>query len=116
MTVIRPYLEGLLADERQNWAAFAGNTLKQALIGAVTSITEARTVIHKLHQGKIAVKVDPTSGKASGSGNGAVAAALATVAGLVSYHAWLEGQHAVLPFSFTICLVFLVAGLRLLFR
>ena len=114
MTVIRPFLEDLMTDKRHNWVEFAGNTLKQALIGAVTSLTEMRGAIQKLNQGKIVVRLDESRSRASAGHQLPVCAGLTAVAGLVSYHAWLTDHAEALNVSLPVTGLFLVLTLRLL--
>jgi ubiquinone biosynthesis protein len=110
MTVIRPYLEGVVAGPDRSWSDLIVTAIKEMAKSATVLPEDVRQTLGRANRGELEIRVPEISAAARLIYSGArqlIYAVIGTAAGVLSYQAYDRGQNYIAGPLFVVAIVFL---------
>jgi predicted unusual protein kinase regulating ubiquinone biosynthesis (AarF/ABC1/UbiB family) len=109
MTVIRPYLEGVVAGPDRSWSDLIVTAIKEMAKSATVLPEDVRQTLGRANRGELEIRVPEISAAARLIYSGArqlIYAVIGTAAGVLAYQAYDRGQKYIAGPLFVVALVF----------
>jgi predicted unusual protein kinase regulating ubiquinone biosynthesis (AarF/ABC1/UbiB family) len=109
MTVIRPYLEGVVAGPDRSWSDLIVTAIKEMAKSATVLPEDVRQTLGRANRGELEIRVPEISAAARLIYSGArqlIYAVIGTAAGVLAYQAYDRGQNHIAGPLFVVALVF----------
>jgi predicted unusual protein kinase regulating ubiquinone biosynthesis (AarF/ABC1/UbiB family) len=110
MTVIRPYLEGVVAGPDRSWSDLIVTAIKEMAKSATVLPEDVRQTLGRANRGELEIRVPEISAAARLIYSGArqlIYAVIGTAAGVLSYQAYDRGQKYIAGPLLVVAIVFL---------
>jgi hypothetical protein len=109
MTVIRPYLEGVVAGPDRSWSDLIVTAIKEMAKSATVLPEDVRQTLGRANRGELEIRVPEISAAARLIYSGArqlIYAVIGTAAGVLAYQAYDRGQNYIAGPLFVVSVVF----------